>query len=327
MKKKYLLLGCMTLALTLISCKSTPKDEPTDVTPVQEETQTEETVEPVDNSADMAALLANTELARNKAFEAGAQDSYSDAFAKADKDYEALKLGNDADAVKDLTARYAALETACKAKKLKDRIENLNLAPNGSADYDKGNEAMSAFDTLINDDSATGKALLDKATEAYNSYYAVCYASFKAMADDERKAAVEQKKLADSVKAGVARKEDYKKAADLINSGDSCYVTKDPEGAFNRYQESKISFTTLYSDVSEKRAAAQKAIDDAKKKVQEANEYAAATDETNPLGDEKVEGIEDENAVLLEEDKFENPEDAVIKVEDEDLLKEKAGSK
>ena len=65
--------------------------------------------------------------------------------------------------------------------------------------------------------------------------------------------------------------------------------------------------------MSAARAAAQAAIDRAKQKTADAANYATDADEIAPLT-EPVKGIEDENAVLLEEDTLANPDDAVIDV-------------
>ena len=137
----------------------------------------------------------------------------------------------------------------------------------------------------------------------------------KANAGRERQAALEAKKNADSVKAGVARKEEYTKASEIFKKADSSYVTANLEGAFNGYKTSKEAFTSMYEEIKEKRAAAQALIDAAKQKVADSENYAIEADSIAPLEGETA-GIEAEDAVLLEEDNFANPEDAVIDVEE-----------
>lgn len=341
--KKIFLFSCVAFALIFASCKSTEQatDGEIDVPPVVEEIVEENESsaaekEPEDNSS----LISQIDDARQRALEEGAQDAYPEAFAALDAAYEALKnlddgLDHSAE-LNDIKSRYEALQKAAAAKKLKERIDDEGLAENSPADYDKGEAALSEFDSLLNSvlsniaaiseslvpgDSAVdnvknaagapSKKLLSKANEAYDSYYKVYFKSYKKFADDERKNALAQKKKADAVKAQISRKQEYREYAELIQRGDSQYSTSNPESAYESYKEAAASYEALASDVAEKRAAAQKAIDEAKAKVKESGDYALDADSTNPL-DEKVEGIEDEDAVLLEDDEFANPDDEII---------------
>lgn len=341
--KKIFLFSCVAFALIFASCKSTEQatDGEIDVPPVVEEIVEENESsaaekEPEDNSS----LISQIDDARQRALEEGAQDAYPEAFAALDASYEALKnlddgLDHSAE-LNDIKSRYEALQKAAAAKKLKERIDDEGLAENSPADYDKGEAALSEFDSLLNSvlsniaaiseslvpgDSAVdnvknaagapSKKLLSKANEAYDSYYKVYFKSYKKFADDERKNALAQKKKADAVKAQISRKQEYREYAELIQRGDSQYSTSNPESAYESYKEAAASYEALASDVAEKRAAAQKAIDEAKAKVKESGDYALNADSTNPL-DEKVEGIEDEDAVLLEDDEFANPDDEII---------------
>lgn len=341
--KKIFLFSCVAFALIFASCKSTEQatDGEIDVPPVVEEIVEENESsaaekEPEDNSS----LISQIDDARQRALEEGAQDAYPEAFAALDAAYEALKnlddgLDHSAE-LNDIKSRYEALQKAAAAKKLKERIDDEGLAENSPADYDKGEAALSEFDSLLNSvlsniaaiseslvpgDSAVdnvknaagapSKKLLSKANEAYDSYYKVYFKSYKKFADDERKNAISQKKKADAVKAQISRKQEYREYAELIQRGDSQYSTSNPESAYESYKEAAASYEALASDVAEKRAAAQKAIDEAKAKVKESGNYALDADSTNPL-DEKVEGIEDEDAVLLEDDEFANPDDEII---------------
>lgn len=341
--KKIFLFSCVAFALIFASCKSTEQatDGEIDVPPVVEEIVEENESsaaekEPEDNSS----LISQIDDARQRALEEGAQDAYPEAFAALDAAYEALKnlddgLDHSAE-LNDIKSRYEALQKAAAAKKLKERIDDEGLAENSPADYDKGEAALSEFDSLLNSvlsniaaiseslvpgDSAVdnvknaagapSKKLLSKANEAYDSYYKVYFKSYKKFADDERKNAISQKKKADAVKAQISRKQEYREYAELIQRGDSQYSTSNPESAYESYKEAAASYEALAADVAEKRAAAQKAIDEAKAKVKESGDYALDADSTNPL-DEKVEGIEDEDAVLLEDDEFANPDDEII---------------
>ena len=71
--------------------------------------------------------------------------------------------------------------------------------------------------------------------------------------------------------------------------------------------KAKDAFTELYADVYEKRAEAQRIMEEAKKRVEESNTFAAEADTQAPIK-EPVEGIEEADAVLLEETKYEEVE-------------------
>ena len=98
-----------------------------------------------------------------------------------------------------------------------------------------------------------------------------------------------------------------------------------PKKALEKYTLAESKFTELYEEVSEKRAAAQAAIDAAKRKVQESSQFAEQADEESPIT-EKLDGIEDADTVLLEEDDYENPEDAEADIsediDDEEIVEE-----
>ncbi len=344
--KKILLFSCVAFALIFASCKSTGQDTSNSLvdSSVAANDSEKENPEDADNlhSSDKD-FLSQTEEARKKALEAGANEAYPEAFAALDAAYDALKnldgVNIDADLL-ELKLRYEALEKAAKARALKKRIDDEDLARNSPADYEKGENALKEFESLLGDvlsnvrdmsenlkkshDSisdvknavgAPSKNLVAKAGEAYDSYYKVYFVSYKKFANEERKNALAQKKKADAVRAQISRKQEYKEYAELIQKGDSQYSTLNPEGAYNSYKKAASSFEVLAADVAEKRAAAQKAIDEAKAKVKESSDYALNADKVNPL-EEKVEGIEDENAVLLEADNFENPDNEIILFEE-----------
>ncbi|MDE5797590.1 MAG: hypothetical protein K2H73_00970, partial [Treponemataceae bacterium] len=166
-------------------------------------------------------------------------------------------------------------------------------------------------DKFAQDD--TGAAQLVDARAAYESYKLLLNKGFVALAGKERAAALDAKKMADSVKAGVSQKESYGKAADAFKRADSNYVTKSIEAAYEGYKSAKETFSGLYESVSAARAAAQAAIARAKQRAADSASYAADADEIAPISGD-VQGIEDENAVLLEEDEWANPDDAVIDV-------------
>lgn len=349
--KRILFVSCVAFALLFASCKSTEQDASNSLvdSSVAAKDGTDDSAENggseknAEDDSRGGEMLSQTEEARKKALEAGAKEAYPEAFAALDAAYDALKkrdgVNRDAEFA-ELKLRYEALEKAAKARALKQKIDDENLARNYPDDYEKGENALAEFDSLLGDvlanvreisaslktdgDSlsdvknavgAPSKKLAAKAGEAYDSYYAVYFKSYKALANAERSNALAQKKRADKVLAQVARKEEYKSCAQLISKGDSHFATSNPEGAYNSYKEAAASFGTLADDVGQKRAAAQKRIDEAKEKVREVEAYALNADKVNPL-EGKVDGIEDAETVLLETDDFENPDEQVIEIDE-----------
>ena len=158
--------------------------------------------------------------------------------------------------------------------------------------------------------------MLQKTTEGYTAYAKVLTSAFRQLADKERQKALAQKKNADSVMAGVSSRDSYLQAVKLFQYADSQYVTKDLEGAYGSYQKAVSAFSDLYTTVSEKRAAAEKAIAAAKANVSASGDYASEADGVAPLGDEEVNGIEAPDAVLVKQEDFADPDSAVVPVAD-----------
>lgn len=327
--KSFAALSCICAGFLLASCGSTPTaEEELDFDP----TQTEENAEPVqtepetpavetpDFSAANQTLIEAAEKARQAAVEADAQKYYPEKFDSTDKWYIEVKEKVSSDSktdhsadIKDVTDKFNALTKASLARSMKDRADELGFAGEDKDSYDKGSKALEEYDALAA--NANSSDLLAKADAAYDAYSALMLKGFKAFAGRERNAALEAKKNADSVRAAVAKKEEYKKASDTFKAADTAYVTKNIESAYRGYKSAKESYTELYETVSKNRAAAQEAIDRAKQKVAEAENYSTEADSISPLESE-VAGIEKEDAVLLEEDNLANPDDAVINVEE-----------
>lgn len=328
--KKYLIFAFVAMSLIFGSCKSTKQEEQVPeqteqvekpVEPTEPETPAEPEV-PADSFAEQnSKLLETVDASREAAIKSGANQYYADDLAKADAKLKELKeksANTTADMSKeinDVNYRYLALEKASATKKLKEKIEANGFVDDNRIAYDAAEVLYAELEKAIHE-SEDGYAMFKAAEGAYAAYHTIFYSSFKKLADKERAGAVEQKKNADSVRAGVSRKDEYKAIVEIFKKGDSAYVTKNPEGAYEKYKEAKEKFEVLYKDVAEKRAAAQKRIDEAKAKVNDVSDFAENADQTAPLGNEKVDGIEEKDTVLLEKDEFANPEDAVIEVEE-----------
>ncbi|MEE1268524.1 MAG: hypothetical protein UHJ46_08065 [Treponema sp.] len=217
----------------------------------------------------------------------------------------------------DENARKSSVEEYEKAKALKNRIDELGFAPYDQTSYDAGTKSLSDFENLKDSDNASGAELLNLSKDAYGKFANVLNKAYKQLAKEARTKAFVAKKDADSVKAGAAAKADYNKAADEFKAGDTNYSMQNCESAYGHYVTSESLFKSVFNAVSERRAAAQKAIDEAKAKVEAAQQYALNADQEKPLTDENTEGIEAEDAVLLEEDSYTAPETLEAEIPEE----------
>lgn len=311
-------------ALVFTSCGSTPKKDP--VSELQDdvkdiEDQTTDVIEQI-AAVDNTAALEKTEAARQAALDAGADKIAAEQFKVADSLYDGLK-SNDAAGVDlsvplaDVEKRYAALEKYAKALEAKKKIEEKNLSSYDKESYDAGCTALSDFENLNSSTNLLGTLMFDKASMANGKFINVLNKAYKQLAKDARVEAFKAKRNADSVKAGVAAKAEYTKAVEEFKAGDTNYAMQNAEVAFNHYLASTQQFNSVYATVSEKRAAAQAAIDAAKAQVAASENYALNADQVKPLKGDKVEGIEEEDAVLLEEDKYEAPETQEAEISEE----------
>ena len=316
MKKIVVTAFSAFLILSFISCGSKPAPEETkepEAPVVTEEVvveEVEETVEPVDNSL----VLQNVDDARNLAVESGAEESAADLLKSVDDLFAQIKAkseeGQDVSKeAADIANRYSAIASYVKAKNTKQKIDDENLSSFAQSTYDEGCTVYAELETMFTNSEVTGEQLLEQATKAYTCFNSVLNIAYKQIAKDERSAAFVEKKNADSVKAGVAQKEKYNEAVELFKKGDTLYSMQNPEKAYENYKSSKEIFAAVYAEVSEKRAEAQKAIDEAKKRVAESAALANEADLNSPIT-EKVDGIEEEETVLLEEETFADPTQA-----------------
>lgn len=316
MKKKYVYFLSAAASLALfVSCGSTPKAPETTVEEVVEEVIEQEIPETdVDNSG----ALSKTEAARQAAVDAGAENAAAEQFAAVDALYQAAKIASESgkDMSKelgDIESRFAALEQYASAKAAKQKIEENDFISYDKTAYDNGCSALAEADGLLVNPLASSGSQLEAAKTANGSFKAVLFKAYRSLAKDERGAAFSAKKDADGVKAGAAAKTAYTAAVDEFKAGDSSYAMQNPEAALAHYTAAKTQFEAVFADVSAKRAAAQKAMDEAKAKVNESQSYAQAADEKAPLSGD-VQGIEAADAVLLEHDEYENPQDFEVSV-------------
>ena len=302
-----------------ISCASAPKAEEQLPEEVLEDVNTVEDVIEEVTTVDNSSALEQADLARQAAIDANADKVAPIQFAATDALLKTLQAqaetGVDVSiGLKDVQTRYEALEKYAKAMDTKARVDELGFASYDQASYDKGNQAIADLQNLFSETNILSSAMLEKANEAYSSFNSVLIGAFKKLAKEERNGAFAAKRDADSVKAAVAEKAAYGKAVEDFKKGDSNYAMQNPEAALKNYQSAKGQFEVLFKTVSEKREAAQKAMEAAKNAVLETQNYAANADKEAPLTGEEVQGIESEDAVLLEVETFADPKAAEVEL-------------
>ncbi len=338
MKKVLLVLFSVFTILFFISCGSKPAPEEVEPeAPVVEENvepetpvvdETDNTIEPEAeqlSEEELAALIAKIDEAREVAILAGAEKNAPDLLNSIDGIYEKAKEENLQDNADSLILKYSILASYAKAKNAKIEIDENDLSGFAQKNYDEGVICLQKVEeALANIEEIEPNAQKD-VESAYSNFTNVITIAYKKLAKEQRNLAYEAKVKSDSVRAGVSQKERYKEAADNFKSGDTLYSMQSPKKALEKYELAAQQFTELYEEVSEKRAAAQAAIEAAKRKVQESSQFAEQADEESPIT-EKLDGIEDADTVLLEEDDYENPEDAEADIsediDDETLIEE-----
>ena len=322
MKRIFVPFACAAIfSFAFVSCASKPKTTE-DLDKVEEAVeQAEEQVEEVVETT-VSATIEDVENARAKALEAGA-DSYAKAELDAlDAIYKLLKSQSEAGqnvgpALADLQKRYQALEVYSNAQAAKKKIDDLNFASCDQKSYDTGCEALDSFKQISSEKDVLASTMIQKADTAYASFKNVLQAGFKVLAKEERSKAFAAKQKADGIKAGVASKDAYNNAVQEFRSGDSSYAMQNPEAAYNHWVSSTAQFTEIFNVVSQKREAALKAMEEAKARVAESQNYAVTADEEMPLEGENIQGIEAADAVLLEEDNYVAPETQVADIPEE----------
>lgn len=298
MKKRYfwLTILCM-ICMLFVACKSTPEAEPVEpevVAPVEPTPEEIPVVETEDFSDKNVALRDAVYSARDAAISAGALEIFPEEFLAID----ALAASIDATFEQDkgtaeyttkaqnLLDMYKCFENLTLAAKAQDRIEELGFADYAPEDYEKANALADEFGTIESFDNINGAYFLEKSEEILALYNSVLTKAFKTLSNEARTNLLSTKKLADDIKSSVAAKEEYNAANDLMINADACASRMDWEGAYNGYLDADSEMQKVYELVSEKRAAAEKAMAEAKARAEAAIAHALEADEIAPITEE-----------------------------------------
>lgn len=315
MKKILISLLSVFTVLIFISCGSKPAPEKTEPEAPKVEDSTENSKE---NLSEYERLMDEIKNARKAAVEAGAEENASNQLKFIDDMMNALDKDDPdfSNKAKDIVGKYNLLANYSNAVALKKEIDENDFAGYAKSNYDNGVEYLEKVEAAFKSSGLNDKKTETYAKEAYSNLNTVILVAYKKLAKEERVLAIDAKKKADSVKVGVARKSEYKETVETLQKGDSLYSMQSPKKALECYSKAKDSFNSLYADVFAKRAAAQAAIDAAKKRVEESQKFAEEADMKAPITDENVDGLESDDAVLLEEDKYAAPEESEVKIPD-----------
>ena len=309
MKKRYFWLSILCiLCMLFASCGSTPEEtpeEPEVVAPVEPTPEPEPIPEPTpepepvpepapDFTEENTALRDAVYKAREAAVDAGALILFPEEFlamdafaASIEATFEQEKSSADFTAkAQNLLDMYKCFENLSIATKAQEKIEKLGLAKYDEDDYEKANTIAREFGTIESFDNINGAYFLGKSEEMVVLYNTVIEKAFKTLSNEAREAFMLTKKAADEIKSEVAAKEEYKAANDLMLDADASASRMEWESAYNGYQKADAAMQLVYEAVAKKRAAAEKAIADAKARVEAAAAYALEADEIAPITEE-----------------------------------------
>lgn len=293
----------LSLVIFFIGCSSTPEAET--AAPATESSASAVTTAPVESvsndeaaaqaallAAETAGLMAELTAARELAVASGADSLFPEEFAKVSAEYDALikaqQENPDADyrsQIEGLRDTYLALAKLSQATEMRERIVNAGLQDSDPDNFQKGDAALEQVQLLYHE-GAAGSQLVEQATIAYDSYFAILSANYDTMCQSQRELALAAKEKADSIKSAMAAKDEYATAALVLSGAETAYAGKVYDKAYDGFVEAAKQFTAVYDDVFVRRATAEEAIRRAKQKVDASAALAEEADEIAPLQDE-----------------------------------------
>jgi len=313
MKKRYFWISILCiLCMLFASCGSTPEEvpeEPVVVEPAEpvEPTPTPEPIpepEPVpepapeptpDFSEENSALRDDVYEARDAAIKAGALTLFPEEFlamdvyaASIDACFESEKSTEAfTSKAQNLLDMYKCFENLSNAALLNDKVLEYGLEEYASKDdLEKADALADDFNSIESFENINGQYYLEKSEEMLAIYEKISSNGFKVLSNDARSTYIETKKEADEIKASVAAKEEYKAANDLLINADASASRLEWENAYKGYQKANEAMTFVYETVATKRAAAEKAMAEAKARAEAAAVFAVEADEIAPITEE-----------------------------------------
>lgn len=171
------------------------------------------------------------------------------------------------------------------ATSMKDKIEKLSFASYNESSYNDGISAFEKYNSLVAENgSATEK--LATAVLAEKKFKEVLDSAFSKLASEMKAEVIKVRNDALEIKANKADKVGFDAALLLFTTAESSSVLKDYESSYNYFVKAKDAFDDVYKNVSAKRAAALEAIERAKNKADNVDEFAVEADKIAPLSTE-----------------------------------------
>jgi hypothetical protein len=179
----------------------------------------------------------------------------------------------------------SATKAAENAKTMKEKIESLSLQGYNENSYNSGLSALESYNALVAENaSATEK--LEKATLAEKEFTEVLNSAFSKLASEKKSEVNQIRKKALEIKSDKADKVGYEAAQLLFTTADEYIEVKNYESGYNYFVKALEAFDDVYNNVSAKRQAALEAIERAKNKADNVDEFAAEADKIAPLSTE-----------------------------------------
>ncbi|MDI9386797.1 MAG: hypothetical protein QM387_04320 [Spirochaetota bacterium] len=287
--KVFTFLLCASLALMFFSCKSTPKvDDVEEVVEVVEEEASDKKA-----LSDLESLHAKIEAARKEAIKNEADSLYPESFQFVDAEYEAHKMFTKTKIVaaehiasaQRVLNRYEALNFSALATKAKKRVDGFQFKSYDEAAYALGVEKLSEAEKgyLADFDTETQRTV---AEEAYFAFRSILNKAFKDLATTKRQELIALRAEVDAIKAGAADKAGYNSAMLVFTAGEANFAEGEYEDAYSEYLDAHDALSELYERVLEKRAAALRAMEEAREKSEAVDKFALEADEIAPLENE-----------------------------------------
>jgi tetratricopeptide (TPR) repeat protein len=185
-----------------------------------------------------------------------------------------------------------ATKSAENAKSMKEKIENLSLQGYNELSYAAGLVALEGYDKLVEENAGAAEKLAT-ANLAEKKFSEVLNSAFSKLSSEKKAEVKAIREKALEIKSDKADKVGYEAAQLLYTTADEYTELKDYENSYNYYVKALEAFDDVYNNVSAKRQAALEAIERAKNKANNVDEFAAEADKIAPLSTESdVQGEE-----------------------------------